>query len=474
VSGLSDAVDVSAGINHGLALKRDGTVWSWGQNNSGQLGSSPSTTPRNTPEQVDGISTVTKVDSSGVDDSEIEGSGEADSGGVDETAVEGGGGHSLALKSDGTVWSWDSNVQGQLGRSTGSSFFDHKPGQVSGLAEVVAVQAGQTHSLALKSDGTVWAWGNGNNGQLGIPGRHGGNVPRQIESLPKVKAIHAGQLHSLAIDNEGRVWGWGLNNQGQLGNGSTTFVIRTPVQVSGLTGVKKVVGGVLHTLAIQENGTGSAWGQNSQGQLGDGTTTNSRIPVQVKDLTGAIDIAATNASSHAIKADGSAWSWGFNNVGQLGDATTSTSKLTPVKVSGLGGIMKISAGSGHILALAAVYERDGGILQPINEDNSSVFSRGKAVPIKFKLKGDEPDGFDPSQFTLKKQKVSCTSFDAEGQEVESVPDNPSESFRYDPTDDQYIINADFRSEVTGTCWKALVYLNDGSDPLTSGIFKLQK
>jgi hypothetical protein len=120
-----------------------------------------------------------------------------------------------------------------------------------------------------------------------------------------------------------------------------------------------------------------------------------------------------------------------------------------------------------------LYVRDGGILQPINSDNTSVFSRGKAVPVKFKLAGDEPTGFSVSGWTLQKVQVNCTSFDAEDAVVEQVADNPSQAFRYDSSADQYIINADFKSQLAGTCWKAKVNLNDGTS-LESAVFKLQK
>jgi hypothetical protein len=122
-----------------------------------------------------------------------------------------------------------------------------------------------------------------------------------------------------------------------------------------------------------------------------------------------------------------------------------------------------------------VYGRDGGILQPINPDNTSIFSRGKAVPVKFKLAGDAPNGFDYSKWTLSKVPVNCTSFDTQDGTVEQIAENPSQSFRYDQSADQYIINADFKSATVGSCWKVKVNLNDGNPlPLESAIFKMQK
>jgi hypothetical protein len=118
------------------------------------------------------------------------------------------------------------------------------------------------------------------------------------------------------------------------------------------------------------------------------------------------------------------------------------------------------------------YTGISGILQPINPDNTSVFGRGKSVPVKFQLGGDEPAGFDTSAWTLRKQQVSCSSFDAIGAEVEPVAENPSNAFRYDVAADQYIYNASFKGAAAGTCWRVVVALDTGQT-LTSATFRLQ-
>ena len=194
VSGLANVTAIAAGAGHGLALKSDGTVWAWGANSAGQLGNG-TTTDSSVPVQVSAL--------------------------IDVTAISAGGGHSLALKADGTVWSWGLNSKGQLGDGTFTFANRSIPAQVTGLSGVITrIAGGSEHSLALKSDGTVWAWGSDAYGQLGdgtlAPARP---TPVQVLNLTNVIEIGAGVLHSLAIKSDGSVWAWGNNVDRQLGNG---------------------------------------------------------------------------------------------------------------------------------------------------------------------------------------------------------------------------------------------------------------
>ncbi|RKG50096.1 kelch-like protein [Corallococcus sp. AB011P] len=257
-----------------------------------------------------------------------------------------GSGHTLALKQDGTVWAWGSNGQGQLGDGTGADRLT--PVQVQGLTGVAAFAAGSLHSLAVKQDGTVWAWGT-NNGQLGDGTTTQRLTPVQVQGLTGVAALAAGIHHTLALKQDGTVWAWGYNGQGQLGDGTITQRL-TPVQVQGLTGVAALAAGSLHSLALKQDGTVWAWGDNTQGQLGDGTTTQRRTPVQVPGLTGVAAITGGNSHSLALKQDGTVWAWGDNTQGQLGDGTT-TQRLTPVQMQGLTGIAALAGGNSHSLAL---------------------------------------------------------------------------------------------------------------------------
>ena len=249
---------ISSGEYHVLALKGDGTVWAWGNNVSGQLGVGD-TTRRETPVQVTG-------GLSGV------------------TAISAGYQHSMALKSDGTVWVWGWNKEGRLG--VGDTANRHTPVQVTGLTGVTVISAGNSHSLAIKSDGTVWAWGWNGYGQLGdgtVTERH---TPVQAMADPAtptpltdVTVISAGNCYSLALKSDGTAWAWGYNGNGQLGVGDTTQR-ETPVQVTGLTCMTAITAGGWHSLAIKSDGTAWAWGSNGSGQLGVGDTTRRETPVQ--------------------------------------------------------------------------------------------------------------------------------------------------------------------------------------------------
>ncbi|MDP3000959.1 MAG: hypothetical protein Q8N47_25985 [Bryobacterales bacterium] len=196
-------------------------------------------------------------------------------------AIAGGGGYSLALKSDGTVWAWGDNTFGELG--DGSTMNRLTPVPVSGLTGVVAIAAAN-HSLALKSDGTVWAWGYNDRGQLGDRTTTDRSTPVPVSGLTGVVGIAAAYSNSLALKSDGTVAAWGYNGYGSLGDDSNTNRL-TPVPVSGLTGVAAIAGGDNYGLALKSDGTAWAWGANYYGQLGDGTTTQRLTPVLVIGLT---------------------------------------------------------------------------------------------------------------------------------------------------------------------------------------------
>jgi alpha-tubulin suppressor-like RCC1 family protein/subtilisin family serine protease len=302
---------IDAGYSHTLALKPDGTLWAWGNNSGGALGDGTSVN-RPTPTQVNGLAGVVHAAAGSV--------------------------HSLAVKSDGTVWAWGVNGNGQLGDGTTTN--RSTPVQVPGLTNVKLVAAGLNHSLALKRDGTVWAWGNNDDGQLGDGTQTQRLAPVQVSGLSNIVAIDAAGDNvyaergsfSVALRSDGTVWAWGNNASGQLSDG--TLVDRsTPVQIPGLLGVKDVAAGWAHVIALKTDGTVWAWGKNRLGQLGDGTNFDHSTPAPVIWLSGVVAIDAGFEHNLALRQDGQVLGWGSYSQGQLGFGGTVGSLLFPFAVS---------------------------------------------------------------------------------------------------------------------------------------------
>ncbi|MBS0659772.1 MAG: hypothetical protein JSR82_16145 [Verrucomicrobia bacterium] len=345
-------ISLAAGSAHNLALCSDGTLAAWGNNQFGQLGDN-STTQRSTPVGISGGALAGKT----------------------VVAVAAGENHSLALCADGTVAAWGSGQLGQLGN--GLPFDSSTPVAVSvsgALAgkTVVAIAAGRYHSLALCSDGTVAAWGANGSGQLGDNSRINRLSPVAVDTNlvlagRTVVAIAAGERHSLALCSDGTLAAWGENNLGQLGDGSGSDST-TPVAVdtSGILAGRTVIAiaaGTFHSLALCSDSTVAAWGFNDFGQLG--ASTNSVIqnfPIGVTN-SGALagktvaSLAAGNAHSLALCSDGTLVGWGRNTFGQLGDTPLAGGNL-PVVVPPNGflagrTVVSVTAGFGHSLALVA-------------------------------------------------------------------------------------------------------------------------
>jgi alpha-tubulin suppressor-like RCC1 family protein len=272
--------------------------------------------------------------------------------------VSAGDSHSLAVRSDGSAWAWGSNLGGQLGDGSYTAYGE--PIHVPGLTQVIQVAAGAGHSLALRSDGTVWAWGDNNRGQIG-DGQHGLNQlrPVKVKVLTGVTAIAAGNFFSLALRSDGTVWAWGDNTYGQLGNG-TEPASAVPVQVPGLSQVTKIAAGDSMAYAARTTGITArtslwAWGSNDNGQLGDGTTTSRPVPGPVTGINApsiAGIAAGKNGFAFALGSDGTVWGWGEDIYDELGFATTGAGPvLTPVKIGTGSPITQLSASTDHVLAL---------------------------------------------------------------------------------------------------------------------------
>jgi alpha-tubulin suppressor-like RCC1 family protein len=259
INGLSNIISIVAGFDYSLALKNDGTVWAWGGNLWGVLGDGT---------YVDKFQPLQVSNLSGI------------------ISIVAGTEHCLALKSDGTVWSWGWNASGCLG--DGSNVAKRSAAaQIPSLSGITAIAAnGSYHSLALKNDGTVWTWGDNFYGQLGDGTSIEKSIPTQLASLTNVTSIGTGERHSFAVRIDGGLWAWGWNGNGQLGVDFTfSFFQLNPVNVTLLPGTTRIVGGSFHSLAQKADGNVYTMGSNVYGQLGDGSNVLNRyVPMAVAGL----------------------------------------------------------------------------------------------------------------------------------------------------------------------------------------------
>lgn len=391
VVGLTNIVEIVSGTNYSMALKANDSIFSFGRNVWGYLGDG-TTSQRNSPVGVASLcatrsaapftkkltagwshslflcSNGNSANAWGANAFAQIGDGTITertlpvtvSGLTNIKAIAAGYQHTLALKNDSTLWAWGDNTDGQLGDGTNTP--STTPKKINGVTSVIAVSGGQAgyHSLALKADGTVWAWGRNTEGQLGDGTLVSKNVPTQVTGLNNVIAIAGGEYHSLAVRNDGTIWAWGRNNEGQLGDG-TTVTKSFPTQVTGATGFTAVAGGRYFSIALKNDSSVWTFGQNLYGQLGDGTTVNKSTLVQVSGLTKVT--AVTGAAFHvlALKNDSTIVSWGRNGDGQLGNGTTAQSAV-PVAVNSLTKVIGIAAGTNYSLAV---------------KDNDSVYAWGR-------------------------------------------------------------------------------------------------
>lgn len=281
LEGVSDVKSVVAGANAAYALKKDGTVWAWGRNDSGQLGDGTQAA-RWTPAPVPGLSGVVQLDA--------------------------GFGNAYAVKSDGTVWYWGTALPGYL-NGTGAQT---RPTQLRGISDVKFIAPGAGEGYALKNDGTVWAWGWNRQGGVGDGTTITRVTPVRVAGLTNIKSIAAGSGFALAADASGAAWSWGYNGNAGLGAPATVENQLVPKKIAGLAGVTQVGSSAgLSAFALKSDGTVWKWG--------DLYGTRVYTPQQVQGIGDVSTLSIGNGTYFAKKKDGSLWSWGSNSWGSVGN-----------------------------------------------------------------------------------------------------------------------------------------------------------
>lgn len=381
VSNLTNIVAISAGFYHAMALRADGTVWAWGYNAYGQLGQGGTdSTNRNLPVQVGGLSSVSSVVCGGYTSyaitrpsSTLYGWGYNASGQVGNNAAGtnafspvsilgsvrkaiGGGLHALAIRLDGTLYGWGDNSYGQVGNNSFSN--QPSPVAVTGVTDkYIDVAAGCWHSIALRTNGSVYTWGSDAKGQLGNGAT--GSVSQPTANGNAAWRVSAGYEHSLIYWFYGQTYYAGDVSYGQSLSGGSTVNNTFNYIGSHYTRPQAVVSGQgQHVALVKANGTILTWGFNSDGQLGNGTTsfgiTNTEQSINPRwTLDRFIQVVAGDQHSAALRADGTVWTWGADYDGQLGNDASAVSSPVPVQITSLSDVIELAAGANHTLSLNA-------------------------------------------------------------------------------------------------------------------------
>jgi alpha-tubulin suppressor-like RCC1 family protein len=295
VGSLTSWSFIAPGTAFTIAIKTDGTLWSWGQNNNGQLGLN-NTTYYSSPKQVGALTTWLNAKLACTDNSV------------------------MAVKSDGTLWFWGNIGSGASGLGVVTATYS-SPKQVGALTNWSNISKSASFTLATKTDGTLWSWGNNPYGQLGIGNITSYSSPKQVGALTNWSNVGAGSVFSVAIKTDGTIWSFGRNNNGQLGLNNTTNY-SSPKQVGALTTWTNITtDGYNNAFALRGDGTLWAWGYNNYGSCGQSNTTQYSSPKQVGALTSWSSFTPNfmlYQGANVIKTNGTLWTWGRNHKGQLG------------------------------------------------------------------------------------------------------------------------------------------------------------
>ncbi|MDI9258545.1 T9SS type A sorting domain-containing protein [Flavobacterium sedimenticola] len=354
--------DISSGNYFNFGIKPNGTLWGWGSNMAaGQLGDGTQT-DKWTPTQITATADWQKVVCGPYDTFAIKTNGTLWCTGDNSTGqlgigstvsylntftqmgtdtnwtqVSASNGFTIALKTNGTLWGWGQNDSYQMGDGTCCSN-RLSPGQIGTDTDWSLIQTSGTirTGLALKSNGTLWGWGGNSTGLVGPSNVGSRQYPTQLRPETDWATISAGNGHALALKTNGTLWGWGAGNYGQAGDPFPTIYFRdTPVQVGTNTNWVYIGTGHSTSYGIQSDGTLWGWGRNDTGQVGDGTTTNRTQPVQIGTDTDWVRVTGGWFHGMAQKANGAIYTWGSNDFGQLGNGgTTAVSLPTAITVPG--------------------------------------------------------------------------------------------------------------------------------------------
>ena len=299
--------EIAAGYNHTIGIKSDGTLWTWGRNDYGQLGDGTNTN-KNVPTQI------------GTD--------------TDWYFVAAGDNHTMAIKNNGTLWAWGRNNYGQLG--DGTTINKNTPFLVNNDTDWKTISLEKEFTIALKNNASLWGWGRNGLSQLGNPDPAAIFLPTQIGSDTNWKTIATGIITTLALKTDNSFWGWGAGDNGVFGNGDGNLNINIPTQTLSNTDWDKISVGQSTTLALKNDGSLWAWGENSVGSVGNGTFINTGlnfVPNQIGSATNWVSIYMGRYVSRAINSNGELFCWGYNNFGQVGDGTTVNRNVpTPVGI----------------------------------------------------------------------------------------------------------------------------------------------